>query len=94
MKSVYNMVASKPECRKLGKDMKKYYRRNTWKDHTCIWQPVWGGRGGKKKSSSPLLITHFSSRPFSKMPVGGGAFARRHSILMSTTNINQIIHVT
>ena len=50
----------------------------------------------QKNRTSPLLITHFSNRPFSKMPVGGkgGAFARKHSIPMYTTNINQIIHVT
>jgi hypothetical protein len=39
-KSVYKMVASKPECMKLGKEIKKYYVRNTWKDQMCIWQPV------------------------------------------------------
>jgi len=48
----------------------------------------------KKKTHYPLLITHFSSTPLSKMPVGGGLLQEKHSILMSTTNTNQIIHVT
>jgi hypothetical protein len=91
MKSVDKMVASKPECMKLGK----------WKN---IMQEIPGkircASGNQcdppppTKTFSPLLITHSSSRPFSKMPVGGGRFARKHSIPMSTTNINQIIHVT
>jgi len=40
MKSVDKMVASKPECMKLGKEMKKYYARNTWNDQMCMWQPL------------------------------------------------------
>lgn len=50
----------------------------------------------KNSTPPPLQTTHFSSRPLSKMPLGRGvgASARKHSIPMSTTDINQIIHVT
>jgi hypothetical protein len=40
MTSVYKMVANRPDCITLAKQMEKYYAKKNWKAQMCSWQPV------------------------------------------------------
>jgi len=91
MKSAYNMVASKPEYMKLGKDMKKHYTRNTWKDQTCFWQPVEGERG--EELLCPSNYSLFKQTILQNACGGGGGFCKK-KFNSHVPPLNQIIHET